>query len=468
MMNPPGMQRQDPTVDLQRNLMHDLKSPLATIVQICRAHLGSPPHGPDGASHLVEALQCVLTQAELALGWCESVVDGSRLVPLRDRFDSSMVLSRLQPALEVWARHHGVRLVVDAAAWSPVPLYTDLGMLERVLFNLVNNAIQQSSPGTTVRLAVEHLRRQPAVRFSVIDSAGGLPPDVLQLWQSSSMSSDSNSRQHRVGRGATIVRHLVDLLGVELTVQSDAQQTQVDVTVPVDHLPALLDQWSRQLWRGSTSAGAHASDLVTMAVYVVRCRHASGDWINRQLQQRARPEDFVYRVAADRWMWFAVDRREEECPQVWRALEAVQLRSPTAGLLAHLLWRSAEFGWADPLARHFRLSLAIHQALPKVHQALATVHPHTVAGSARADAIWGAGMRRADGEAEVAREPHLRPRIPTGTALPPASIPHAHPPAGSSHPPRQQALPSLRIDRALVQLAHHWHAHHAQRGTDAH
>jgi CheY-like chemotaxis protein len=97
--------------------------------------------------------------------------------------------------------------------------YSDPILLERILSNLVSNAIRYTSTGG---VSVGCRRRGNALRFEVRDSGVGIPADKIEkvFEEFYQIGNPERSRTKGMGLGLSIVRRLCALLGFEITVLS--------------------------------------------------------------------------------------------------------------------------------------------------------------------------------------------------------------------------------------------------------
>ena len=93
---------------------------------------------------------------------------------------------------------------------------TDPALLERVIENLVRNALENSPEDTTVRLEAGVVGDRLDLR--IIDRGPGLPPEMVErLFQPFSRLDDSHTAG--VGLGLAVARGLTDALSHELRVE---------------------------------------------------------------------------------------------------------------------------------------------------------------------------------------------------------------------------------------------------------
>lgn len=181
------------------DLSHDIKNkvgPIVTGVQALRADLDAmfaaldPRAETPAAAALVresygETFDIVMDQVEAVQDYTKLIADalkGTITPPELEPHDLASVLAVQLEELERVARRQGVTL---AAELDAVPLCrVDRFQVERAVYNLVDNAIPETSPhGTvTVRLAVAAEPRLPAgrcIEITVRDDGRGMAPDVL-------------------------------------------------------------------------------------------------------------------------------------------------------------------------------------------------------------------------------------------------------------------------------------------------
>ncbi len=124
----------------------------------------------------------------------------------------SMVLSAAQSA--------GVSVSHEVRA--DLVVHTDAGKLRQALLNLLMNGIKYNRQGGTVSLTID----QPEathLQVEVRDSGIGMSPEqVAQLFEPFNRLGRERSGVEGVGLGLVVVKHLVELVGGQLHVESEA------------------------------------------------------------------------------------------------------------------------------------------------------------------------------------------------------------------------------------------------------
>jgi len=144
-----------------------------------------------------------------------SKLDAGVLEPNLTNFPVERLLKRMETTFAEAAREKGLRLrVVSPGAW----VRSDFILLERVLLNLVSNAVRYTSRGGVV---VGCRRRGEQLRIDVWDSGAGIPQDQQRniFGEFYQLAGPEPERRGGLGLGLSIVDRLGDLLGhaIELT-----------------------------------------------------------------------------------------------------------------------------------------------------------------------------------------------------------------------------------------------------------
>jgi len=144
-----------------------------------------------------------------------SRLDAGVLVPSISEFPIDQVLKRIEMTFTAAAREKNLRLrVVSNGAW----VRSDFILLERILLNLVSNAVRYTQAGGIVAGC---RRRAGVLRIEVLDSGIGIPDDQQRniFGEFRQLSTAEQDRSGGLGLGLAIVERLCRLLGypIELT-----------------------------------------------------------------------------------------------------------------------------------------------------------------------------------------------------------------------------------------------------------
>jgi len=207
------------------NMSHELRTPLNSVIgftnillknrngHLVEQELGFLERISANGLHLLHLINQILDLAKIEAGRME--LD---LQPVDIRALLGETLSQMEG--QVKEKPVSLRAIVPEGL---PPLETDGGMLKQVIINLVGNAIKFTEVG---EVAVEVLPEGKGGRIASIvvrDTGIGVPPERLQAIFEAFLQADGTTKRKSggTGLGLTISRSLCQLLGYELTVESE-------------------------------------------------------------------------------------------------------------------------------------------------------------------------------------------------------------------------------------------------------
>jgi signal transduction histidine kinase/CheY-like chemotaxis protein len=202
---------------------HDLRQPLHTLSLYSAA---LKLHAPDGATgdiamHIDKALTSlsVLVNSLLDI----SKLDAGAVQPELQPVNVKSVIERIQTDYEPVAHAKGLELRIRS---SDSVVRTDPVLLERLVRNLVDNAFKYTATGS-VTLSSE--ADDSTVRISVRDTGPGIPAAERErvFEEFYQLGNPERDRSQGLGLGLAIVRRLVELLGLELELESETGRGSV-------------------------------------------------------------------------------------------------------------------------------------------------------------------------------------------------------------------------------------------------
>ncbi len=300
--------------ELLTEAAHDIRSPIATAQQILGFVAERWRSGQASAAQDIESLESASLRLQQAARWAERILVerqlGQRqlLASYRQRFFPDHWLPSVEPLLRAAAARRQVHLTWSG--WDrPLPrLYLDADHLSRVVLNLVTNAIDASLPGAVVQVrALSRNQQAPELLISIEDQGTGL----ATRWREHINATAGGSHSASVGRGAasdpggrglkTITALVNAMGGTLLAAANEPSGTRMQLSLPIDSPFSLLRSWLQQ------QAGLAArGEAFRLQVHALRSYHLPTLGVDQQLQRAALEGDFVYRVADDRWLWFAL------------------------------------------------------------------------------------------------------------------------------------------------------------------
>src|SRR6185436_19466264 len=170
----------------------------------------------------------------------ESVLDVSRIVSGKLQFDSRPVevekviqaaIDSMRPAAD--AKNIKFRLYVGS---NIPPVSGDFNRLQQVVWNLISNAVKFSPRGMEIDVRLKTIAGQ--VEIVVKDNGQGISADFLpHVFERFRQADASTTKKFGgLGLGLAIVRHLVELHGGSVKVESEGEGKGATFTVI---LPAL-------------------------------------------------------------------------------------------------------------------------------------------------------------------------------------------------------------------------------------
>jgi signal transduction histidine kinase len=195
---------------------HDLRQPLHAL-GLFAASLSDKARDPEvrgiveNISASVEALEALFTEL-LDI----SKLDAGVIQPNLAIVSVEPMFDRLRADYEPYAREKGVRLSIMP---STARVYSDPTLLERILRNLIANAIRYTEKGSVV---VGCRPRRDGYSIEVWDTGVGIPEEKLgkifeEFYQAGNSERD---RRKGLGLGLAIVKRIEQLLGYTIEVSS--------------------------------------------------------------------------------------------------------------------------------------------------------------------------------------------------------------------------------------------------------
>jgi two-component system, sensor histidine kinase len=169
-----------------------------------------------------------------------SQLDAGTVEVHRQSFPIGTLLERMCRDHEAEAIAKGLSL-----AWAPSTAVIDCDpvLLERILRNLVSNAVRYTNHG---RVLVGCRRRGATISIQVLDTGPGIPPDqrdrIFQEYYQ--LGNPERDRTKGLGLGLAIVRRFAGLLGCKMTLRSRAGHGscfEVSVPIATGGIPASKD-----------------------------------------------------------------------------------------------------------------------------------------------------------------------------------------------------------------------------------
>jgi two-component system, OmpR family, sensor histidine kinase BaeS len=233
--------------ELLADLRHDLRTPLTVIGGYATALIDGTATGEaaDRAAQAIAEETARLDRLVAQLDAIERLRTGAEALHL-EPIDARAVLEVTASRFEAAARSAGVELTAANAKpaagtgdLATLALAADRLALDRILGNLVDNAIAVANPGGSIRLEARLVEDAagvpgPAIAFSVVDDGPGFPPGGTDRAFERFYRGDPSRTGVGSGLGLSIVRELARAHGGAAVAENLAPRgARVSVVLPV-------------------------------------------------------------------------------------------------------------------------------------------------------------------------------------------------------------------------------------------
>ena len=209
--------RDEQREDYIRIVSHDLRAPLTIIL----GHAQMIERAPDKVGPVRKSAEAITTGTRRMSRMIQDLGDAARLETGQLRLERRPVDLR-QYLLDLKERLVGTmeveRIRIEAPEGLP-PVSADPDRLERILVNLLSNALKYSDPGTEVTVTLA--QRGGEIATSVTDRGRGIAPeDLPHMFERYYRARAARERREGLGLGLYITKGLVEAHGGRIWVES--------------------------------------------------------------------------------------------------------------------------------------------------------------------------------------------------------------------------------------------------------
>jgi signal transduction histidine kinase len=223
--------------ELTQFIVHDLRSPLTNVLTGLETLQSLEESNMDQTEK--ELVDMALVSAGRMLALTNSLLDVPRLengkMPLNlSNVDPDMLVESAMGQVSLWARSNEVTLkpLVDTGGLT---LHADWALTERVLVNLLGNALKFSPPGSTVTVRVAPFEAD-RIAVTVMDQGPGIPRQWAEKIFDKFAQVEARKAKEAVGTGLglTFCKLAVEAQGGRIWLESEVGQgTNITFTLPV-------------------------------------------------------------------------------------------------------------------------------------------------------------------------------------------------------------------------------------------
>ncbi len=216
------------------NMSHEIRTPMNAILGLAELLL----HDEEMNTRQRKRINDIKMSCESLLGIINDILDLSKLesgkMPLNPvHFDLKAMMDHIVSMVGCLAEAKGLAFHYEAEGDIPPCLFADDIRLRQILLNLLSNAIKFTAKGFVI---LNLIAEGEFLIFSVGDTGTGIRSDSLaQIFEPFLRAGSAESRHIQgTGLGLSICKHLVDLMGGKIGVESQHGVGSVfSVTVPM-------------------------------------------------------------------------------------------------------------------------------------------------------------------------------------------------------------------------------------------
>lgn len=211
--------------EMVAHVSHDLRTPLATLhgyVETLKLK-DSELEPAERERYLAVALDQSERLRRLVGDLFElAKLDAHEQMPACESVSLAELASDIAQKFQLEAQRNGSTIEIDAGEGVPM-VNADIALVERVLENLIDNALSHSPDGGAIRIPV--VSNGDSVRVTVSDSGPGIDPEHLpRVFDRFYQAGNTHRGTAHAGLGLAIAKRIVELHGARLEVESTVGQ----------------------------------------------------------------------------------------------------------------------------------------------------------------------------------------------------------------------------------------------------
>jgi len=203
--------------DFLTDISHELRTPLSAIRGYLEAIIDGVVNEKEERKYLGRALEEAIYLSNLVDNLLQlTKAETGKLQPKKEVLDIEGMAKRIRERLSLMAEERKVKIRI-ARGFPKV--IGDSEMTERVLLNLIENAVKYNREGGMV--SVDYRERDGELEIRVSDEGEGIPPEELPfIFERFYKTDKARVKGSGMGLGLAIVKSLVEAQGGKVRVES--------------------------------------------------------------------------------------------------------------------------------------------------------------------------------------------------------------------------------------------------------
>lgn len=212
--------------ELIAGVSHDLRTPLATLqgyIETLLMRDGVLP-AEERRQYLEIAIRHCVQLTKLVSGLFDlSRLEAGEMTVHREPFSIGELVQDVVQKFQLEGRARDIRVTTNADGAVPF-VSADIALIERVLENLIENAVRYTPKGGAVTVLLHP--HEHVVAVAVSDTGAGIPAEDLRhiFDRYYRVDRSRKDRTDHAGLGLAIVKKILDLHGVEISVASEMRK----------------------------------------------------------------------------------------------------------------------------------------------------------------------------------------------------------------------------------------------------
>ncbi len=208
--------------DFISNISHELRTPLASLKALTETLLDGALDDPPAARRFLTRIETEVDTLSLMV---RELLELARIesgrVPIQiERVPPARLVDGAVERLVLQAERAGIEVSIQCEDNLP-PVRADPPRMQQVLMNLLHNAIKFTPPSGQIMIVAEVVPGADRVRFGVLDTGVGIPPEDLPRIFERFYKTDRARTGGGTGLGLAISKHLVEAHGGHIWAESD-------------------------------------------------------------------------------------------------------------------------------------------------------------------------------------------------------------------------------------------------------